>query len=116
MIVKSLLQTCSSEWFALPWRMIRVLFGHRLPSLPFIAVRSEIAGHQPMCSLAGLDEQIDDFLPLPIVNRHFESLLARGRTDKSDCKAAADIRLRFWLLRCFQDFEKLSGLGGRLET
>ena len=45
MTVKSLLQTCSSTWFALPWWMIRVLFGHRLPSLSFIAVRSKIAAH-----------------------------------------------------------------------
>ena len=104
MIVKSLLQTCSSEWFALPWRMIRVLFGHRLPSLPFIAVRSEIAGHQLMCSLPSLRDQVDDLLSPPLGNRYLESLLANGRPDKGDCQVAADIRLRLCLLRCFEDF------------
>ncbi len=69
-----------------------------------------------MCSLAGLHKQIDDLLPLPFVNRYLERLLARGRPEKGDCQVAADIRLWFWLLRCFQYFEKLSGLGGRLET
>jgi hypothetical protein len=33
MILKSLLQTCSSAWFALPWWMITVLFDHHLPAL-----------------------------------------------------------------------------------
>ncbi len=45
--------------------MTGVLLGHRLPALPFIAVRSEITSHQPMCNLAGLDDQIDDLLSLP---------------------------------------------------
>jgi hypothetical protein len=96
--------------------MITVLLDHRLPAPSFIAVRSEITAHQPMCLLAGLDNQIDNLLSLPLVNRYSESLLARGRPEKGDCQVAADIRLRLWLLRCFQDFEKLSGLGGRLET
>ena len=69
-----------------------------------------------MCHLAGLHNQIDDLLPLPLVNRYLERLLARGRPEKGDGQVAAYIRLRFWLLRCFQDFEKLTGLGGRLET
>ena len=97
MIVKSLLQICSSTWFTLPWWMITVLFDHRLPALPFIAVRSEITAHH-------------------LVNRYFESRLARGRLDKRDCQVAAYILLRLWLLRCFQGFDKFSGLGGRLEA
>ena len=96
--------------------MITVLFEHRLPALSFIAVRSEVTAHQPMCSLAALDYQIDDLLPLPLVDRYFEILLTRGRRDKGNCQVAADIRFRLWLLRCFQAFEKLSGLGGRPET
>jgi hypothetical protein len=63
-----------------------------------------------------LSNPVDDLLPLALVNRYFESRLARGRSDKRDCQVAANIRLRLWLLRCFQDFEKLSGLGGRLES
>jgi hypothetical protein len=63
-----------------------------------------------------LRDSADDFLPLPLVNRYFEGLLARGNPDKGDCQIPADIRLRFRVLRCFQDFEKLSGLDGRLET
>ena len=79
-----------------------MLFDHRLPALSFIAVRSEITVHQPTCSLAGLHNQIDDLLPLPFVNRYLERLLAGGRPEKGDCQVAADIRLWFWLLRCFQ--------------
>jgi len=82
MILKSLLQTCSSAWFALPWWMITVLFDHHLPALSFIAVRSEITAHQPMCHLAGFDNQIDDLLSLPFVNRYLERLLAGGRPEK----------------------------------
>ena len=70
----------------------------------------------PICILPELSYSLDDLLPLPLVNRYFENRLARGRCDKRDCQVAAYIRLRLWLLRCFQDFEKLSGLGGRLET
>ena len=105
MIVESLLPACRSAWFSLQWWMITVLFDHCLPALPFIAVRSDITAHQAMCHLPGLHNQIDDLLPLPLVNRYFESLLARGRHDKSNCQVAADIRLRLWLLRSFQDFE-----------
>jgi len=34
-----------------------VVFGHRLPALPFIALRSEITARQPMCLAAGLHNQ-----------------------------------------------------------
>jgi len=95
MIVKSLLQTCSSAWFALPWWMITVLFDHRLPALSIIAVRSEIAAHQLMCHLAGFDNQIDDLLSLRLVNRHFERLSARRSPEKGDGQSAAHVCLRF---------------------
>ena len=88
MIVESLLPTCRSAWFALSWRMKRVLFGHRLPALSFVAVRSEITAQQPMCRLPGLHDQIDDLLSLPFVNRYFERLLARGRPEKGDGQIA----------------------------
>ncbi len=94
MIVKSLLQTCRDALFTLPWWMITVLFDHRLPTIPFIAVRSEITAHQPMCHLAGLHNQIDDLLSLPLVNRYLESLLARGRPEKSDGQIAVYVCLR----------------------
>jgi hypothetical protein len=78
--------------------------------------RFEVVARCPICSLPELSNLIDDLLPLPLVNRNFESLLARGRPEKGDGQFAAHIRLRLCLLRCFQDFEKLSGLGSRLET
>ena len=93
-----------------------MLFGHRLPALSFIAVRSEITAHQPMCSLPGLDNQIDDLLSLPLVNRYFERLLARGRPEKGDGQSAADVCLRFRELRRFQKLDELSGLSSRLEN
>jgi hypothetical protein len=96
--------------------MITVLFDHRLPATTFVAERSEIVARCRICSLPELRNPVDDLLPLPIVNRYFESQLARGRPDKRDCQVAAYIRLRLWLLRCIQGFNKLSGLGGRLET
>jgi hypothetical protein len=35
-----------------------------------------------MCHLAGFDNQIDDLLSLPFVNRYLERLLAGGRPEK----------------------------------
>ena len=90
--------------------------GYELSATTFVAGRSEIVARRQICSLLELSNSVDDLLPLPLVNRYFESLLARRRPDKGDCQVAADIRLGLWLLRYFQDFEKLSGLGGRLET
>jgi hypothetical protein len=69
--------------------MTVVVFGHRLPALPFIALRSEITARQPMCLAAGLHNQVDDFLPLPLVNRYFEKLSARGSPEKGDGQVAA---------------------------
>src|SRR5208282_6273263 len=89
---------------------------YELSTTTFVAERSEIVARCQIRSLPELSNPIDDLLPLPLVNRYFESLLARGRSDKDYCQVAADIRLRLWLLGCFQDFKKLSGLGGRLET
>ena len=87
-----------------------------LSATTFVAERSEIVARCQICSLPELSNPVDDLLPLPLVNRYFESLLARGRPDKGNRQVAVYIHLRLWLLRCFQDFEKLSGLGGRLET
>ena len=105
-----------SAWFTLSWRMITVLFDHRLPATTFVAERSDIVARCQICSLPKLSNPIDNLLSFPLVNRYFESRLARGRPDKRDCQVAAYIRLRLWLLRCFQGLDKLSGLGGRLET
>ena len=116
MIVESLLPTCRSAWFTLPWWMIRVLFDHRLPALSFIAVRSEITAHQPMCHLAGLHNQIDDLLSLPLVNRYLERLLARGRPEKGDGQSAVYVCLRFRELRRLQKLDQLSCLSNRLES
>jgi hypothetical protein len=87
-----------------------------LSATTFVAVYSEVVARCPICCLPELSNSLDDLSPHSLVNRYFESLLARGRHDKSNCQVAADIRLRLWLLRCFQDFEKLSGLGGGLEA
>jgi hypothetical protein len=96
--------------------MITVLFDHRLPATTFVAERSEIVARCQICSLPKLSNPIDNLLPLFHVNRYLERLLASGRPDKGNSQVVADIRLRLWLLRCFEDFEKLSGLGGGLET
>jgi hypothetical protein len=89
---------------------------YELSATTFVAGHSEVVARCQICSLPELSNPVDDLLPLPLVNRYFESRLARGRPDKRDCQLATYIRLRLWLLRCFQDFEKLPGLGGRLET
>ena len=89
---------------------------HELSATTFVAEHSEVVARCQICSLPELSNPVDDLLPLPLVNRYFECLLTRGRYDKGNCQVAAYIRLRLRLLRCFQDFEKLSGLGGRLET
>ena len=116
MILESLPPTCRSAWFTLSWRTITVLFDHRLSATTFVAERSEIVARCQICSLPKLSNPVDDLLPLPIVNQYFEGLLARGRPDKGDCQVPAYIRLWLWLLRCFQGFDKFSGLGDRLET
>ena len=87
-----------------------------LSATTFVAGHSGVVARCLICSLAELKNSLDDLLPLPLLNRYSESLLARGGPDESNCQVASYIRLLLWLLRCFQDFEKLSGLGGRLET
>jgi hypothetical protein len=63
--------------------------GHRLPALPFIDARFEITSQQPMSSLPRLDHQVDDLLSLPLGNRYFERLSARGSPEKGDGQIAA---------------------------
>ena len=87
-IVKSHVQTLRIAWFTPPWWMMTALFDHRLPAISFIALRSGITAHQPMCQLAGLLNQIDDLFSLPRVNRYFERLLASGRPEKGDSQIA----------------------------
>ena len=89
---------------------------YELSATTFVAKRSEIVARRQICSLPELSNPVDDLLPLPLVNRYFKSRLTRERPDKGNCQVAAHIRPRLWLLRCFQDFEELSGLGGGLET
>ena len=87
-----------------------------LPSPSFVAGRFEVVARRRICNLPELSNLIDDLLPLPIVNRYLERLLARGTHEKGNCQVAAHIRLRLRVLRRFQYFEKLLGVGGRLET
>jgi hypothetical protein len=93
-----------------------VLFSRRLSALSFIAVRSEITAHQPMCSLPGLDNQIDDLLSLPLVNRYLESLLARRGPEKGDSQLVSDVCLWLRMLRRLQKFDQLPCLSNWLET
>jgi hypothetical protein len=115
-VVDGLLPIGHDALFTLSWRMTGGFFNHALPAPSFIALHLEIVARCRICSLPELSNPVDDLLPLPIVNRYFERLLARGSSEKGDCQVAAKIRLWFWMRRCFQDFEKLLGLGGRLET
>jgi hypothetical protein len=81
--------------FTLSWRRTGDFFSQVLPALPFIAARFEISSQQPICSLPRLDHQIDDLLPLPLVNRYFERLLPRGSPEKGDGQIAyACLRFR----------------------
>jgi len=95
--------------------MTGVLFGHRLPALPFIAVRSEITSQQPICSLPRLNNKIDDLLSLPFVNRYFERLLSSGSPEKGDCQNAANIRLWLRMWRRLQNLDKSTSLRDRLD-
>jgi len=92
------------------------LLSYGLSAATFVTERSEVVARCQICSLPELSNQIDDLLPLFLVNRYLEGRLACGRPDKRDCQVTAYIRLRLWLLRCFQDFEEFSGLGGGLEA
>src|SRR5208337_1189462 len=92
------------------------VLSYELSATTFDAEHSEVVARCQICSLPESSNPVGDLLPLPFVNRYLERLLARGRPEKGDSQVAAHIRLRLWLLRCFQNFENLSGLGGRLET
>jgi hypothetical protein len=92
------------------------VLSYELSATTFLAEHSEVVARCQICSPPELSYLLDDLLPLLLVDRHSESLLARGRPDKGNCQVAAYIRFWLWLLRCFQDFEKLSGLGGWLEA
>ena len=69
-----------------------------------------------MCRLADLFNLVKDVFALPFVNRHPEGLPAVRGLDDRNRQIAADVCLRFWFLRRFQDLEKLLGVGGRLEA
>jgi len=69
-----------------------------------------------MCRLTDLFNPFEDVFALPFVNRHSEGLLAIRGLDDRNSQIAADVCLRFWFLRRFQDLEKLLGVGGRLEA
>jgi hypothetical protein len=47
----------------------------------FISLPLERIARRPICSLAELSNPVNDLLPLPIVNRYLESLLARGSSE-----------------------------------
>src|SRR5208337_3071961 len=102
--------------FTLSWRRTGDLFSQVLPALPFIAARFEITSQQPIWSLPRVDHQIDDLLPLPLVNRYFERLLPRGSPVKGDGQIAAYVCLRFRELRRLYKLDQLSRLSDRLET
>jgi hypothetical protein len=89
---------------------------YELSATTFVAGHSEVVARCQICSLPELSNPVDDLLPLFLVNRYLESRLARGRPNKGDRQVASGIRLRLCLLRCFEDFEELPGLGGGLEA
>src|ERR1035437_2641304 len=87
-----------------------------LPTFSFMAGRFESVAQRPMCRLTGLFNPFEDVLAFPFVNRHPERLPAIRVLDDRNRQIAADVCLRFWFLRRFQDLEKLLGVGSRLEA
>ena len=81
-----------------------------------MAGRFESVAQRPLCRLADLFNPFEDVFALPFVNRHPEGLPAVRGLDDRNRQIAADVCLRFWFLRRFQDLEKLLGVGGRLEA
>ena len=69
-----------------------------------------------MCRLTDLFNPFEDVFALPFVNRHPEGLPAGRGLDHRNRQIAADVGLRFWFLRRFQDLEKLLRVSGRLEA
>ena len=88
----------------------------RLPALSLMAGRFDSVAQRPLCRLADLFNPFEDVFALPFVNRHPEGLPAVRGLDDRNRQIAADVCLRFWFLRRFQDLEKLLGVGGRLEA
>jgi hypothetical protein len=69
-----------------------------------------------MCRLTDLFNPFEDVFALSFINRHPEGLPAVRGLDDRNRQIAADLCLRFWFLRRFEDLEKLLGVGGRLEA
>ena len=88
----------------------------RLPALSLLAGRFESVAQRPLCRLADLFNPFENVFALPFVNRHPEGLPAVRGLDDRNCQITADVGLRFWFLRRFQDLEKLLGVSGRLEA
>jgi hypothetical protein len=81
-----------------------------------MAWRFESVAQRPLCRLAELFNPFEDVFALPFVNRHTEGLPVLRGLDDSKRQIAADVGLRFWFLRSFQDLKKLLGVRGRLEA
>ena len=88
----------------------------RLPALSFVARHFDSVAQRPLCRLADLFNPFEDVFALPFVNRHPEGLPTVWGLDDRNRQIAADVCLRFWFLRRFQDLEKLLRVGGRLEA
>jgi len=81
-----------------------------------VAGRFDSFAQRPLCRLTDLFNPFEDVFALPFVNRHPEGLpTVRGLRDRHG-QVAADVGLRFWFLRRFQNLENLLGVGGRLEA
>ena len=93
-----------------------VLSSHGLPALSLVAGRFDSVAQRPMCRLADLFNPFEDVFAIPFVYRHPEGLPAVRGFDDRDRQIAADVCLRFWLLRRLQDLENLLGVCGRLEA
>jgi len=62
------------------WVMIDFV-SYALPAPSFMAGRFEVVARRRICSLPELSNPVNDLLPLPIVNRYLERLLARGSSE-----------------------------------
>jgi hypothetical protein len=76
----------------------------------------ESVAQRPLCRLTDLFNPFNYVFEFPFVNRHPEGMPAVWGLDDCDRQIAADVCLRFWFLRRFQDLERLLGVGGRLEA
>jgi hypothetical protein len=96
--------------------MFIVRASHWLPSLPFVALRFDSVAQRPLCRLADLFNPIKNVFEFPFVYRHPEGLSPVRVLVGRNRQIAADVRLRYWFLRRFQDLEKLLGVSARLEA